>query len=84
MDPDAVLETLVNTEFIAILPEFFYTLLYQKYGQSLKTSNFTNPISWQMDISANKENIESNEKFNIIFNELYKNLKTLEASCLIN
>lgn len=84
MDPDAVLETLVNTEFIAILPEFFYTLLCQKYRHSLKTSNFTNPISWQMDISANKENIESNEKFKIIFNELYKNLKTLEASCLIN
>lgn len=84
MDPDAVLETLLNTEFIAILPKFFYTLLYQKYGQSLKTSDFTNPISWQMDISANKKNIESNEKFNNIFNELYKNLKTLEASCLIN
>lgn len=81
MDPDAVLETLLNTEFIAILPEFFYTLLYQKYGQSLKTSNFTNPISWEMDISANKENIESNEKFSNIFNELYKNLKTLESSC---
>lgn len=77
MDPHAVLETLLNTEFIAILPEFFYTLLYQKYGQSLKTSNFTNPISWQMDISANKENIKSNEKFNNIFNELYRNLKTL-------
>ncbi|WP_308652508.1 LysR family transcriptional regulator [uncultured Anaerococcus sp.] len=84
MDPDAVLETLLNTEFIAILPEFFYTLLYQKYGQSLKTSNFTNPISWQMDISANKENIKSNEKFNNIFNELYRNLKTLEASYLLN
>lgn len=77
MDPDAVLETLLSTDFIAILPNFFYTLHYQKYGQSLKTSDFTNPISWQMDISANKENIESNEKFNNIFNELYKNLKTL-------
>lgn len=81
MDPDAVLETLLDTDFIAILPKFFYTLLYQKYGLSLKTSDFTNPISWQMDISANKENIESNEKFSNIFIELYKNLKTLESSC---
>lgn len=81
MDPDAVLETLLDTDFIAILPKFFYTLLYQKYGLLLKTSDFTNPISWQMDISANKENIESNEKFSNIFIELYKNLKTLESSC---
>lgn len=84
MDPDSVLETLVNTDFIAILPEFFYTLHYKKYGHSLIASNFTNPISWQMDISANRNNIEINEEFINIFNELYKNLKSLDTICLIN
>lgn len=84
MDPDAVLETLSNTEFIAILPEFFYTLRYKKYNQSLKISNFNNPISWHMDISANKKNIGMNEEFINIYEELYKNLKSLDMTCLLD
>lgn len=78
MDPNSVLETLINTDFIAILPEIFYSLNNNKYDEFLKTSSFFEPISWEMDISANKTNISGNEKFSEIFYHLYKNLRNID------
>lgn len=72
MNPESVLQTIVNTDYLAILPQIFYDINSIKYNNYLNIAEFKVPIPWHMDIVINKKNYNKSKN---VFEELYNTLK---------